>query len=48
MGEDPREFREHHAFFHAIFVPVDDEERLWVRRLADINWKRLRVGIGAP
>jgi hypothetical protein len=42
MGEDPQEFREHHALFHAIFVPVDEEERLWVRRLADINWKRLR------
>lgn len=42
MGEDPREFREHHALFHAIFVPEDDEEREWVRRLADINWKRLR------
>ncbi len=42
MGEDPREFREHHALFHAIFVPEDNEERDWVRRLADINWKRLR------
>jgi hypothetical protein len=42
MGEDPGEFREHHALFHAIFVPVDEEERQWVLRLADINWKRLR------
>ncbi len=42
MGEDPREFREHHALFQAIFFPEDAEEREWVRRLADLNWNRLR------
>ena len=42
MGEDPGEFREHHALFNTIFVLEDNEEREWVRRLADINWKRLR------
>jgi hypothetical protein len=42
MGEDPREFREHHALYFRVFAPQDDEEREWVQRLADINWKRLR------
>lgn len=42
MGEDPAEFREHHKLFFRIFAPQDDEERAWVQRIADINWKRLR------
>jgi hypothetical protein len=42
MGEDPREYLEHHALFERIFVPLDDDERNIVRGLADASWKRLR------
>ena len=42
MGEDPREYWEHHALFERIFVPQDDAEEAVVRGLADTSWKRLR------
>ncbi len=42
MGENPQEFREHHTLFERIFAPQDEQERDWVRCLADIDWKRLR------
>lgn len=42
MGEDPAEFRAHHALFFRIFAPLDAQERAWVQRIADLSWKRLR------
>ncbi|HEV2348891.1 MAG TPA: hypothetical protein VG028_03490 [Terriglobia bacterium] len=42
MGEDPAEFREHHNLFFRVFAPLDDQERAWVQRIADLSWKRLR------
>ncbi len=48
MGEDPQEFREHHALIARIFAPQDDVERAWVQRIADLNWKRLRYFRAMP
>ena len=42
MGEDPREQGKHHALFERVLVAQDDEERQCIKRMADINWKRLR------
>jgi hypothetical protein len=42
MGEDPRQYRQHHALFERAFAPQDDDEREYVRCLADASWKRLR------
>jgi hypothetical protein len=42
MGEDPREYRQHHALFARAFVPQDDKEREYLRSLANASWKRLR------
>ncbi|HLY63457.1 MAG TPA: hypothetical protein VKV95_22185 [Terriglobia bacterium] len=48
MGEDPAEFLAHHKLFFRIFAPLDDQERAWVQRIADINWKRLRYFRAMP
>lgn len=42
MGEDPAEFRDHHNLFLRVFAPLDEQERAWVLRIADLSWKRLR------
>lgn len=43
MGEDPEEYQTLLALFDGVFVPQDDEEREYVRRLTDASWKRLRL-----
>lgn len=48
MGEDWKQFREHHALIFRIFAPQDDQERAWVQRIADLNWKRLRFFRAMP
>ncbi len=42
LGENPRQYRNHHKLFQRIFLPQDEQETVWVRRMADISWKRLR------
>jgi len=48
MGEDPAEFRAHHNLYFRIFAPLDDQERAWVQRIADLSWKRLRYFRAIP
>lgn len=43
MREDPKEYQTLLALFEGIFVPQDEEESEYVRRLTQASWKRLRL-----
>ena len=43
MGEDPQEYQTLLRLFQGIFVPQDEVEQEYVRRLTEASWKRLRL-----